>query len=142
MNTTNPTGGQKTDTKPDSFAILLGGNEILVTRQDGRTETVKVLKLPIKQFPALLKAITGSEEQQAEVYCGQPSGWAETLDRESMEKVIIEGEELNVSFFERWYQRQRKRNEIMMPGITEKVVSSLMPKKELAQSPSPSSAQK
>ena len=108
-----------------SITTLLGGQEINVTHLDGTTETVKVRQLPIKDMPRYM-ACFEDEEKTVELFCAKPSGWAETLTRESFEEIITTGEALNLDFLERHAKRSQARREKVMPGLTEKIMSAAM----------------
>jgi len=121
----------KQTTGPTQTETLLGGKEIeVITAREFGSEIskVSVRQLKIKQYPALL-AVQDDELKMAELYCDKPAGWAERLEMDSLELVVTEGERINQDFFSRWTQRRVKRQEKLMPGITEKlsmaVVSAL-----------------
>ena len=105
---------------------LLGGADYPVTKLDGTVVTVLVRQLPLSDFPTLLARME-DEPSMAELYCGQKAGWAATLTLESLEKVIEAGERLNEDFFARWLARRLKRQERLMPGLTEKLMASAWP---------------
>ena len=86
-----------------STATLTEGTELSVALVDGSTETVRVRKLPIEEYPQYLRSM-GDESAQAELLCGKPAGWAAELTRESREAVIDAGDDLNADFFSRWIQ--------------------------------------
>jgi len=108
-----------------SFQTLLGGQEINVTHLDDSIETVKVRQLTIKDMPRYM-ACFEDVEKAAELFCAKPSGWAETLTRESFMEVITAGEALNLDFLEWHAKRSQARREKVMPGLTEKIMNAAM----------------
>lgn len=116
---------EKETQAPRAMATLLGGSELTVTRHDGTTEMVRVRALPVNELQKLAERLD-DEPAQVELYCSKPAGWALELCRDSYEKVVIEGEALNNDFFMRWLQRQRARQERLVPGITEKLADKIL----------------
>jgi hypothetical protein len=103
---------------------IAGGRDITVRKLDGGTESVFVRQVPIQEFQRLLLSME-SEPALAEVFTARPQGWADTLVNESIEQVILVGEEINADFFSRWVQRRIARQEKLIPGITEKLAGAV-----------------
>jgi hypothetical protein len=95
------------NTSADKMITLMGGAEISVTLQDSSTQTVKVLQLPIKTYPALRASLL-DEVRLAALYCGKDAGWAEQLTPKSHTEVIKEGKRINWDFFSAWAERQKE----------------------------------
>src|SRR5688572_11114890 len=110
-----------TPTAKNSIATLCGGIDYTATKRDGSSETVQILQLPIKQFPAYSKVLT-DEPALVDLLTGKPKGWSETLTNESFEQIVQEGKKLNADFFERWLRRQFETQEKLTPGITQAMV--------------------
>jgi hypothetical protein len=113
------------DQKTDKMATLLGGTTVTVRKLDGTTEEVKILQLPISKFPEMIGAMD-DEIAMVELFCGKPKGWAETLQIDDVERVVIEGERVNKGFFERWFRRKVTRAELMYPGSVEKIMTTAL----------------
>jgi len=109
---------------PTQTETLMGGITYVATKTDGTSETVTIRQLPIKLFPELLSHLE-NESAMAELFCARSQGWADTLTPDSFEHIVTEGERLNNDFFLRWVQRRVARQERLLPGITDKVLSSL-----------------
>lgn len=117
---------------------LLGGTRADVTLLDGSVETITVRQLPVRDLPRLLQASAQADESaMAELYCAKPAGWADTLTRESHERIIAEGERLNADFFARWLQRKTRREETLFPGQQEALLK-LAAQLAISQTPTPS----
>jgi hypothetical protein len=82
----------------------------------GTTERVKVRQVPLPAMRYYANAILSADEATAiEIYCGKEQGWAETLDRASVNAIADKGLEINIDFFGAWYQRQAKMKEKTTP---------------------------
>jgi hypothetical protein len=82
----------------------------------GTTERVKVRHVPLPVMRFYANAILSSDEATAiEIYCGKDQGWAELLDRASVNAIADKGLELNLDFFGAWYARQAKMKEKTTP---------------------------
>jgi hypothetical protein len=110
--------------EPTTFETLIGGKELSVTMRDGKTETVKVLQLPIADYPKLLGSLE-NEEAQIELYCAKPAGWSKELMPASHDAVMEEAERINGDFFSRWAQRRMRKLEALRPGMVEKMFANL-----------------
>ena len=102
---------------------LFGGAELEVALTAGGKEKAFIRQLPVRLMPQMLASLE-DENRLVELFCDKPEGWSDTLDPESFEKVVTEGERLNADFFSRWVQRRLTRQERVMPGITEKLARS------------------
>jgi len=118
MNTKEQVGS--TPTAQDNFTTMMGGIDLTVTLQDGSSETVKVLQLPIEKYPELA-AKWGDEQAQIDLYCSKPSGWAKTLTVASHDQVMEEAEKVNGDFFTRWLRRRMGKVDALRPGALDKV---------------------
>jgi hypothetical protein len=109
---------------PTGFETLMGGKDVTVTYQDGKTEAVRVRQLCIEDYPKLLAAMQ-DEATQAELYCGKEVGWAKQLTTECHDLVMEEGERINADFFGRWVQRRMRKLKLLGPELTDKLVGAL-----------------
>lgn len=91
----------------NEIEILMGGREITVAHADGRTETIKVRKVPIRHLDRLGRA-WGKEAEEVAVYADRKPEWVDTLTDESFEQIIEIGRELNEVPFAKWFKRQEK----------------------------------
>lgn len=98
------------------LALVMGGEELDVSYLDGQTERVKVRLMPIKRMGDYLSAIA-DEEKSIELFCGKPTGWAETLTPVSQLALYSKGQALNLPLFETWYPEFQKRTEVLRPGF-------------------------
>ena len=92
----------------NELGTIFGGIEFQVDLLAGGTEMVTIRQLTLRQLPKLKAAMT-DEAAQIELYCGRPSGWADSLTMASCEAVIKKAEDLNRDFFSRWEARQKAR---------------------------------
>lgn len=100
--------------EPTKADTLRGGQIIIVTFDDGSTESVFVRQLPVKDFEAWLGALD-DEPRVVALLCGRDACWVDRLTNESMEAIVTTGERLNRDFFERWLQRRTARKEWLAP---------------------------
>lgn len=100
--------------EPTKADTLRGGQSIIVTFDDGSTESVFVRQLPVKDFEAWLGALD-DEPRVAALLCERDSCWVDRLTNESLEAIVTTGERLNRDFFERWLQRRTARKEWLAP---------------------------
>lgn len=108
------------------MTTLMGGTDLVVTKRDGSTETVKVLQLGIEKYPELLQSMD-DEIASINLYCGRSStGFATSLTLQSQEAVIEAGEKVNSDFFKRWIDRRMARTERLQPGLLEKINAALV----------------
>lgn len=110
-----------------NLATLQGGREMSVTYRDGKTETVKVLQLPIEKYPELLKLWMGDEQAQLDLYCDKTPGWSKALTIESHHALVECAQEINRSFFEPWVQRRMAKIEMVKPGMFDKILGGAEP---------------
>jgi hypothetical protein len=82
----------------------------------GTTEIVKVGKIRARNFPRY-HIIIDDEERTAEMYCNRAPGWAETLEPESLAKVVDTGQDLNLPLWGAWFRRYMERQEAAAPGF-------------------------
>lgn len=115
---------------------LYGGVDTVALKQDGSSEPVKILQLPIDKYGELLGCID-NEAAMIELFCDRPKGWARTLTLEECERIVIAGEEINSDFFSRWARRRLQRQEKLMPGLADKIANLAV--SQNSSSPSPSS---
>jgi hypothetical protein len=101
--------------EPTPLETLLGGSNALVGFLSGEEETVRVRQLPIRDYPDYLAAQM-DEPRMAELLCGKPTGWGDSLEFASLEGIISEGDRLNADFFGRWLRRRLERQERLLPG--------------------------
>src|SRR2546430_2523266 len=111
--------------KPNDTETLMEG-DLQVTLIGGATETVRIRQLAINQMPELLRRLD-DEASMAELYADKPAGWAATLAPSDYIAVITRGDDLNAGFFSRWLARRLKRQELLLPGITQKLVGLPLP---------------
>lgn len=104
-------------------ATLAGGTEVEVRYRAGEPEKVLVRELPVKDYPRLLAALV-SEERQAEIYCGKPEGWADTLTAASHHDVMQAGEALNKGPFFGWFDRRTEKTRRMQPKEMDRLVAT------------------
>ena len=102
------------------LTTILGGEDISITLRDGTSENIKVRELPIKKLDEFLRKI-GDEDALVELYCDKETGWAANLTRESWEKVLEKGDEINLDFFTSRARKRLERHEKILPGFLEKI---------------------
>lgn len=109
-------------TGPTSIETLFGGVEVPITMLDGTAGRVTVRQLPIRVMPALLLA-QDDEAASIELYCDKPAGWADTITRDSAERIVVEGERINADFFARWLARRVARYQRAAPWLVDSLNS-------------------
>lgn len=103
---------------------LNGGLNYEFTNKGSLTlEKVLIRQLEIWEFPALLDAL-GKEQEMIMLFCAKPKEWTKTLPRQAWVDIVTKGEEINNDFFQAWVQRQLKRQERLMPGVTDRVLKA------------------
>lgn len=98
---------------------MAGGTN--VTLSDGRSVFIK--QLPIKDYPAFLKA-QEDEPEQVKMLTGLD---VETIKNADIELIIAEGDRINADFFGRWFQRKLARMDRLMPGTSKRLTSQISP---------------
>ncbi|HEV8523084.1 MAG TPA: hypothetical protein VGQ71_01185 [Terriglobales bacterium] len=107
----------------NTLTTLLGGETYTATRIDGTTEPVFIRQLPVKIYPVFLEAID-DEPRMVDILCDKPAGWSETMSPESFDFIATRGDALNQDFFYRWAQRRLARQEKLVPGITDRMLTA------------------
>lgn len=92
------------------FEILNGGAEIEVTLNDGRTEKVKVLDIPVRRRAEIGEAIGRGETEEVQLYTGRKLDWIDSLTPESFDKIIEEGHRLNLTKGTAWLKARARIN--------------------------------
>lgn len=118
------------ETKGETVGQLIGGEPVLVTfraNPDAEPQAVFVRELPVKEMPDYL-GCHADEMKSVELFCKRPAGWAETLTRDSFERVLEKGEAINLPFLQRFAVRAARRQELMMPGLREKIEAKVLEK--------------
>jgi len=110
---------------PTPLETLNAGADLQVTLLDGTPDSVRLRQLAIGDCEKLLLA-SGDEIALACLYTGKDRAWFEGLDALSQERVVVEGDRINLDFFGRWFQRRLERQERLMPGSTEKLLTHAM----------------
>lgn len=123
----------------DSLTLLSGFESLKVTHRDGKQEDVTVEVLHIAKYRTL-SLIYGDECAEAELFCGRPAGWAETLTNESVIEAYNIGHKLNDSFFESWGARRKAAEAKLKAAIEPKKDSSSSPTTSQSSQPEPASA--
>lgn len=103
----------------------MGGKDFPVTKKDGTIETVFIRELGVNEFPRFAK-VQNDEQEMIEFVCDKLKGFAQTLTLESHEALVEEIEKVNGDFFSRWLARRIGRQEKMMPGVREKLLSAAL----------------
>jgi hypothetical protein len=88
---------------------VLNNGRILSVTENGKPEQVKVRILPIRHLQRYAERVN-DVAYLAELFCGKPEGWADTLSHESVYQIVEEGERLNQSPFGELLRRQKGRN--------------------------------
>jgi hypothetical protein len=101
---------------PSPNEILRGGiAEHPAHLWDGTTETVSIRMLPVREYESFARVLE-NEPRMAEILCGRPEGWGDTLRPDSLGEIITQGERLNADFFVPWFRRRAERMERLVPG--------------------------
>lgn len=94
---------------PNPQVILNGGKPFAVKHTNGNEERVTIRLLPIRLLQKYAETI-GDVAACAELFCDKRTGWADSLEHESVFAVVEEGERLNQSPFDQLVKRQRARS--------------------------------
>lgn len=89
-------------------AAVTGGDNFTVTYNGGRQETVFVRSIPWSKMDDYLR-LQDRETELAELLCGRPKGWGDTLDIDSLCDLIEKGAELNDPNFFKLVERRKRR---------------------------------
>lgn len=93
---------------PTRIETMLGGGCALVLYLSGESETVSIIQIPISKIREYIAALD-DESVVISLYTGKPKEWADTITHDSVERIISEGERVNLDFLTRWCQRQKER---------------------------------
>lgn len=89
---------------------LYDGKDVVVRHRNGQPEAVKVRKIPRDQFAQLALVADGQDEDgECAFYAGRDADWVRSLDDESYDLVLKEGQLLNFPRFSAWCERQARR---------------------------------
>lgn len=138
-------GSSKGEQSKSDLITALGGIELEVTHKPasafdpedatrlqkfaelfGKTESVKVRQIRVRDIQKYHLNID-NEEFCADLFCSKDAGWSETLDYDSLNKVLDTGQDLNLPLWSAWFRRMMRRNEAAGPGwasIVRKVVEA------------------
>jgi len=99
---------------------ILGGAEIPVTYTDGRTEHIRIRKIPLRDMPRLAQVFAQDMAEEAAFYAQRDPAWIGTLTDESFAAVFEEGRRLNFTLFRTWFQGKTQELELMgkQPQLT------------------------
>jgi len=96
--------------KPTNSPPQPEGVDVSVRHTDGRTETVRVLKLPREQIPEYSRVIgQGNEDLECALFTGRDAAWARSLDDASFDRVMDQGQDLNLAAYISWNARQQRK---------------------------------
>jgi len=109
----------------DSVAALIGSKECLVTYRDGRTETVRVNALSVRDFKIYLDKLD-DESGRIEMATGKPDKWADILTPSAHEDILAAVEEMNDPGFFAWLRRRVQRQERLAPGSSGELGKALL----------------
>ena len=93
---------------PTPLATVLGGIHLQARFRDGKTETVLVRELPVRELPSYARALD-DEAKSVELLLGKPEGWADWLTNESFLEILTKADELNVPFLAAFLKRKIER---------------------------------
>jgi hypothetical protein len=100
------------------LSVVLGGVEVPIKFNDGTDGVVKVRELPMRLMQTYL-AVYGNEPACVALFCDKPDAWVDGLSRESFERIVEVGEELNLVFLTRYATRAVARRKLVTPGDEE-----------------------
>jgi hypothetical protein len=106
---------------PTKQETLLGETEIKVDRLDGLHAIAKIQQLPLAKMAELAAALS-DEVAMVKLFSGLD---ANELTRESAEAIVVEGERINMDFFERWDTRRKSRS-AMIPKQSPEDIAALI----------------
>jgi hypothetical protein len=95
---------------------LYDGLDVTVRHKDGRSEAVKVRKIPRSEFHAYSEIVARMEpDESAECayYVGRDPQWSGSLHDESFDLIMSEGQRLNFPSFAAWFRRQAAKLELV-----------------------------
>lgn len=127
-----------TNKPQNAFTVINGGVDHEAVMMDGTKEQVRIKLVPVKDYPKYA-AVIMDEGKMAEMFCDKPEGWSENLHPGSHADIIEKGEEINLSFFGRYFQRKLELNRRM---LGEKFESFLKDQVSALKSTSPSLPEK
>lgn len=105
-------------------AAVLGSKRVEVEHRDGRKEKVTVRLLPMRLMPDYQR-LAYDEAACIELFCGKDAPWADTLTAASHLEVLQAGEDLNQRPLSDFLDRQAKRQQKLMPGLTEELLKQI-----------------
>ena len=94
-----------TPATPSPYALLCGGESVVVTFRDGTTETVIVNLMSLRQLQGYISGIENVSDL-VELACKKPKGWADELMPDSALKLDEVARRLNDPTLDRLIERQ------------------------------------
>lgn len=87
-----------------------GRRELIVTMEDGKTETITIKKVPYRLM-ADYGAAMGDDLKQALLAIEEKKDqkWLEQVSSESFADIMERADEVNDPLFERWWKRAQKK---------------------------------
>jgi hypothetical protein len=110
---------------PTPTETLMGGRKFPALKRDNTTEDIFIRQIGIEDCQSYLE-LQDNELAMIEFVCSKPDGWAKSLAPQCQAELIAEIDRINADFFSRWVERQKSRQERLMPGITEKRLAALL----------------
>lgn len=110
----------------NGIETLLGNRELTVTKNDGKTESVKVIQFGVdlcREYAAIMQS--GDEGLEIEFLCCKEPGWAKSLSPQSQELIVTAGNEVNGDFFSRWLARRSSREKLLPKADMGQIVQML-----------------
>lgn len=111
--------------QPTNMETLCGGTNLQVQLLGGKTETVFVRQVKMRELTRYSAMFFAQDEgAQVELFTGKSAEWVDALLPASFVAVLKEGQRLNVDFFAAWAERQKETAAMLETAMKSKSPNS------------------
>jgi len=108
----------------DDVLDLAGTVNFRAVMLDGSEIDVAVRQLRLRELPKLADCI-GDEAAMLKLCTSLSEAQIDSISLKSAEGLVTLCERLNMDFFQRWLERQLRRNEAVVPGVRAKIAAAV-----------------
>jgi hypothetical protein len=108
----------------DDIMDLSGCVATTVKLRSGSALGVTIRQLRFRELPKLAECI-GDEAAMLKLCTSLTDGEIDEIGLEDAERLVGECERMNMDFFQRWLERQLRRNEAVVPGVRQKIAAAV-----------------
>lgn len=108
----------------DDVVDIVGELNSQAVLRDGSVIDTKVRQLRLRELPKLADCI-GDEAAMLKMCTSLSEEQINELSLMSAEGLVSLCERLNMDFFQRWLERQLRRNEAVVPGVRQRIAATV-----------------